>query len=526
MSERPDFPPAHRSVRGSLLSLRKFALMASVVAGLGAAGYAMSPSFDNANILSTRAVAQVSKDVRKVEQPTGFADIVERVKPSVISVRVRLAEKSSSGDFKNNEDSPFPPGSPMERFFRRFGGPDGLPPGMQGPRGGRGGPSMTGQGSGFFISADGFAVTNNHVVDGADKVEVTTDDGKTYTAKVIGADPRTDLALIKVDGRTDFPFATLSEGQPRIGDWVLAVGNPFGLGGTVTAGIVSARGRDIGSGPYDDFIQIDAPVNKGNSGGPTFNTGGEVMGVNTAIYSPSGGSVGIAFAIPASTVKTVVKQLQEKGTVSRGWIGVQIQPVTPEIADSLGLKKAGGALVAEPQTNSPAEKAGIGSGDVITSVNDRPVRDARELARTIGSMAPGEQVKLNVLQKGQDKTVTVTLGELPNAKEAKATDRGDRSSPRGNEIPRLGLSLAPANTVAGAGKEGVVVTGVDPRSPAAERGFKEGDVILEVGGKTVADAGEVRSALETARNDKKNSVLIRVRSGDTSRFVAIPLERG
>lgn len=524
MSDRPEVPPAHRPVRGSLLSLRKFALMASVVAGLGAAGYAMSPSFDNAGILSTRAIAQVSKDVRKADQPTGFADIVERVKPSVISVRVRLAEKSSSGDFRN-EDSPFQPGSPMERFFRRFGGPDGLPPGMQGPRGGRG-PAMTGQGSGFFISADGFAVTNNHVVDGADKVEVTTDDGKTYTAKVIGADPRTDLALIKVDGRSDFPFATLSEGAPRIGDWVLAVGNPFGLGGTVTAGIVSARGRDIGNGPYDDFIQIDAPVNKGNSGGPTFNTGGEVMGVNTAIYSPSGGSVGIAFAIPASTVKTVVKQLQEKGTVSRGWIGVQIQPVTPEIADSLGLKRAGGALVAEPQANSPAEKAGIASGDVITSVNDRPVRDARELARTIGSMAPGDQVKLNVLQKGQDKTVTVTLGELPNAKEAKAFDRGERSSPRGNEIPRLGLSLAPANTVAGAGKEGVVVTGVDPRSPAAERGFKEGDVILEVGGKTVADAGEVRSALETARNEKKNSVLIRVRSGDTSRFVAVPLERG
>ena len=200
----------------------------------------------------------------------------------------------------------------MERFFRRFGGPDGMPPGLQ-RRSARRPRPVTGQGSGFFISADGYAVTNNHVVDGADKVEVTTDDGKTYTAKVIGTDPRTDLALIKVEGRTDFPFAKLSDSKPRIGDWVLAVGNPFGLGGTVTAGIVSARGRDIGTGPYDDFIQIDAPVNKGNSGGPTFNIDGDVIGVNTAIYSPSGGSVGIAFAIPADTVKTRGRPAQGQG---------------------------------------------------------------------------------------------------------------------------------------------------------------------------------------------------------------------
>src|SRR5207344_2937098 len=259
-------------------------------------------------------------------------------------------------DSADKDDSPFQPGSPMERFFRRFGGPDGMPPGLKGgPRGGRG--PVTGQGSGFFISADGYAVTNNHVVDGADKVEVTTDDGKVYTAKVIGTDPRTDIALIKVAGRDDFPFAKLSDSKPRIGDWVLAVGNPFGLGGTVTAGIVSASGRDIGNGPYDDFIQIDAPVNKGNSGGPAFDTNGEVMGVTTAIYSPSG--VGIAFSIPASTVKSVIAQLKDKGTVSRGWIGVQIQPVTADIADSLGMKKAEGALVAEPQANGPAAKAGI-----------------------------------------------------------------------------------------------------------------------------------------------------------------------
>jgi serine protease Do len=533
MTERPtdlSSLPSYRAPRRSLFSARKFALMASVVAGLGIAVYGFGPSHGPVDIFTSTAHAQVNNEVRKVEKPVGFADIVERVKPSVISVKVNIAEKVASKDDGANkdDDSPFQPGSPMERFFRRFGGPDGLPPNMRGgPRGGRG--AVTGQGSGFFISADGYAVTNNHVVDGADKVEVTTDDGKTYSAKVIGTDARTDVALIKVEGGSNFPFAKLSDGKPRIGDWVLAVGNPFGLGGTVTAGIVSASGRDIGNGPYDDFIQIDAPVNKGNSGGPAFNTEGEVMGVNTAIYSPSGGSVGIAFSIPASTVKTVIAQLKDKGSVSRGWIGVQIQPVTTDIADSLGLKKAEGALVAEPQSSGPAAKAGIESGDVITAVNGETVKDARELARTIGGLAPGVAVKLNVFHKGQDKVVNLTLGQLPNTMEAKA-DTGDNSdkgsATRGTDVPKLGLTLAPANSVAGAGKDGVVVTEVDPKSAAADRGFKEGDVILEVAGKSVANVGDVRNAIDAARTDNKNSVLMRVKSGGSSRFVAVPLAKG
>jgi serine protease Do len=529
MSERPtdlSSLPSYRRKPRSLLSARKFALMASVVAGLGVAAYGFGPNHQ-VDIFTSPAHAQVNNEVQnKVAQPVGFADIVERVKPSVISVKVNIQEKAAKND-DNNDDSPFQPGSPMERFFRRFGGPDGLPPGLRGgPKGGRG--HVTGQGSGFFISADGFAVTNNHVVDGADKVEVTTDDGKTHTAKVIGTDARTDLALIKVEGGSNFQFAKLSDGKPRIGDWVLAVGNPFGLGGTVTAGIVSAMGRDIGNGPYDDFIQIDAPVNKGNSGGPAFNTAGEVVGVNTAIYSPSGGSVGIAFSIPAATVKSVVNQLKDKGSVSRGWIGVQIQPVTPEIADSLGLKKAEGALVAEPQANGPAAKAGIESGDVITAVNGEAVKDARELARTIGGIPPGSAVKLNVLHKGSDKVINLTLGTLPNTIEAKAdnddNDKGKTS--RGTDVPKLGMTVAPANSVAGAGKEGVVVTEVDPKSAAAERGFKEGDVILEVAGKTVASPGDVRDAINAAKDDNKNVVLMRVKSGGQSRFVAVPLAKG
>jgi len=287
MTDRPDPSSFPSYPRRSLLSARRFALMASVVAGLGVGAYGLAPAPGSLGLLGTSAHAQVNNEVSKVAQPIGFADIVERVKPSVISVKVNISEKLAKNDNNDNDDaSPFQPGSPMERFFRRFGGQDGLPPGMRGMPRGRG--FVTGQGSGFFISADGYAVTNNHVVDGADKVEVTTDDGKTHSAKVIGTDARTDLALIKVEGGANFPFAKLSEGKPRIGDWVLAVGNPFGLGGTVTAGIVSANGRDIGNGPYDDFIQIDAPVNKGNSGGPAFNPEGEVLGGKTANYEPSG----------------------------------------------------------------------------------------------------------------------------------------------------------------------------------------------------------------------------------------------
>jgi serine protease Do len=524
MTARPDHTPPSpfKPARRFRVTARKLALMASVGAGLGLAAYGFSPSTNKADLFTSPAYAQVNHDVSKVAQPIGFADIVERVKPSVISVKVRLKDKVAAGD--DDAESPFRPGSPMERFFRRFGGPDGLPPGLRG-RHGHG--VVTGQGSGFFISSDGYAVTNNHVVDGADKVEVTTDDGKTYTAKVIGTDPRTDVALIKVEGGSNFPFAKLSDDKARIGDWVLAVGNPFGLGGTVTAGIVSASGRDIGNGPYDDFIQIDAPVNKGNSGGPAFNMKGDVIGVNTAIYSPSGGSVGIAFSIPANTVKNVVAQLKDKGSVSRGWIGVQIQPVTADIADSLGLKKAEGALVAEPQADSPAAKAGIRSGDVITAVNGATVKDARELARTIGGLAPGTSIKLNVLHNGTDKVVNLTLGTLPNTVEAKADlNDEDRGSLHGSDIPRLGMTVAPAASVAGAGTAGVVVVDVDPKSAAADRGFKEGDVILEVGGKSVSSSTDVRDAIKAARSDNKNSVLMRVRSGDTARFVAIPIAKG
>ncbi len=499
-----------------VLSVRRFGLLATTIAGLGAAAFFVAPSVTpNGALFAGPAYAQnLSQEAQKLGQrPMGFADIVAKVKPAVISVRVKI-DKPIGPAMSEEDGGQFPPGSPMERFFHRFGGPNG-----GSGEGGNGGHHMvTGQGSGFFITADGYAVTNNHVVQDAENVQVTTDDGKTYSAKVIGTDPRTDLALIKVEGK-DFPFVKLSDAAPRIGDWVLAVGNPFGLGGTVTAGIVSARGRDIGAGPYDDFIQIDAPVNKGNSGGPSFDVDGNVIGVNTAIFSPSGGSVGIAFDIPAETVKSVVAQLRDKGKVTRGWIGVQIQPVTAEIADSMGLKKASGALVSEPQPNSPAAKAGIASGDVITSVDGNPVNDARDLARRIGMMAPDASVKLTVLHDGQEKTVTMTLGTMPNEKAAANQDT-QHATPD-NDMPKLGLTLAPSNKSAEG--NGVVVTAVDPNGVAADHGFQVGDLILDVGGKSVANPGDVRKQLADARKEGRRALLFRVKSGEGTRFVALPL---
>ena len=499
-----------------VLSVRRIGLLATTIAGLGAAAFFVAPSLtpDSAFFAAPAHAQNFSQEAQKLGQrPVGFADIVAKVKPAVISVRVKIDKPA--GVSLNEDDAPFPPGSPMERFFHRFGMPNG------GEGNGNGGHHMvTGQGSGFFITADGYAVTNNHVVQDAENVQVTTDDGKTYSAKVIGTDSRTDLALIKVDGK-DFPFVKLSDNAPRIGDWVLAVGNPFGLGGTVTAGIVSARGRDIGAGPYDDFIQIDAPVNKGNSGGPSFDVEGNVIGVNTAIFSPSGGSVGIAFDIPADTVKNVVAQLRDKGSVTRGWIGVQIQPVTSEIAEGMGLKKAAGALVSEPQPNSPAAKAGIESGDVITSVDGNAVSDARDLARRIGTMAPGTSVKLGVLHQGQEKTVTVTLGTLPNEKAA-ANQEKSGATPD-NDMPKLGLTLAPSNKMSGAEGSGVVVTAVDPSGVAADHGFQVGDVILDVGGKSVSNPSDVRKQLADARKEGKRALMFRVKSGEGTRFVAMPL---
>jgi serine protease Do len=384
---------------GLRLSRQRIVLLATV-AGLGALilGKFGLVSKSGNSLLSAAYV-------RTSQGPASFADIVDKVKPTVISIKVEINPGGNADRF--NKDNP-PRGTPFDDFFRRRFGeggqrfirPDGNDSPREQPR-----PYLSRQGSGFFISADGYAVTNNHVVDKAERVEVTTDDGRTYTARVVGSDSRVDLALVKVDGHNDFPFAHFAGGSPRVGDWVLAVGNPFGLGNSVTAGIVSARGRNIGAGPYDDFIQIDAAVNQGNSGGPSFDMSGNVVGINTAIYSPSGGNVGIAFAIPAHTVDRVVAQLSGGGSVTRGWIGVQIQPLTTEIADRFGVRNAGGALVADVQQGSPAQRAGIKAGDIIVSVNGESLDDARSLALRIGSLAPGTSARLTVIRNGKEEVL-------------------------------------------------------------------------------------------------------------------------
>jgi serine protease Do len=509
----PNFTP------GKILKPRRLALLATA-AGLSLAVLAAGPGgylpLDLPGWTNAAHAAEVGPGT------AGFADLVAKVKPAVISVRVKIdGDANAAVVQRDNErmdsDQGSPSaGTPFEQFFGRqfrFNG-------QQMPQH----QIITGEGSGFFISADGYAVTNNHVVDHAKSVQVTTDDGTIYTAKVVGTDPKTDLALIKVDGKNDFPFVTFADQAPRIGDWVVAVGNPFGLGGTVTAGIVSARGRDIGAGPYDDYVQIDAPINKGNSGGPAFDTNGNVIGVNTAIFSPSGGSVGIGFDIPASTAKLVVAELKDKGFVTRGWLGVQVQPVTADIADSLGMKQATGAMVDNPQDGSPAAKAGIEAGDVITAVNGTPVKDARDLARTISLMAPGASVKLDVLHKGETRQVAVTLAEMPNEHQANA-GKSDQSEETAG-TPHLGINVAPAREVEGAGEKGAVVTAVDPDGPAARHGVKIGDVILNVGGNAVSNASDVRSALVAAKASGKKSVLMQLKTADATRYVAVPFAKG
>ena len=512
--DQPRVPQPYRPTRSRLTRT----LVAGVSAAALLAGVGLT-QFANAVPSVTTEQAQPQKYALP-----DFTALVERVKPAVVSVQVdvdpasRMVQNDDDQPGQNpfQRENPFK-GTPFEHFFDQF---NNGRKGFGSPDGGRGqAERLKGLGSGFFISADGYAVTNNHVIDGASKVEVVTDAGKTYRAKVVGADPKTDLALIKVEGKGDFPFVKMAPTMPKIGEWVLAVGNPYGLGGTVTAGIVSAENRDIGSGPYDDYIQIDAAVNRGNSGGPTFNLNGEVIGVNTAIYSPSGGSVGIAFDIPTTTVQAVIPVLKEKGRLERAWLGVQIQPVTADIAGSLGLDEAKGALIATPQADSPAEKAGLKTGDVIMKVDGKPINNARDLARIIGNMAPNTKAELTVLRDGKEQTTRVTLGAMKDDVKqqlAKADQPADK-------LGKLGLSVAPAASVAGAGKSGLVVTEVDPAGAAADAGIQAGDVILRIGEREVSSAKALRQALSEATSRGRSKALALVRSsGGEQRYVALP----
>jgi serine protease Do len=480
------------------------AAVAALIASGAIGGMVMSAS------APASAAAVVTSDLQSLSLPS-FATVVERVKPAVVSVKVNIENAAANSDELSGQMDNLPP--QIQQFFKRFGDQNGMAPRQMEPQ------RAIGLGSGFFISADGYVVTNNHVVANAKTVTVTTNDGKALDAKVIGTDPKTDLALLKVTEKGDYPFVSFAKEPPRVGDWVVAVGNPYGLGGTVTAGIISAEGRDIGEGPYDSFLQIDAPINKGNSGGPTFNLKGEVVGVNTAIFSPSGGSVGIGFAIPASTVDSVVGSLEHGGVVNRGYLGVRIQPVSQEIADGLGLKAVGGALVDQAEPGTPAAEAGLKSGDVITKLNGESIKDAADLTRHVASLKPGDKVELSYLRDGAEKTANLTLASQKNEQTAKA------DASQSNAAPLLGVELAPANQVAGAGDQGVVIVNVDPHGMAADKGLSSGDVILDVSGKTVSQPDEVTADIAAARHDGRKAVLMRIKTADGSHFVAFELPK-
>ncbi len=477
----------------------------------------------------TAGTAPVFAEAVRVEAPQvpSFADVVSNVTPAVVSVRVKAkveqtSDRGQSFGFPEEGFGNLPPDHPMRRFFREFRGFGDRDSHPRAERRGPAKPRPVAQGSGFFISEDGYLVTNNHVVDNGTEFTIVTNDGKELDAKLVGKDERTDLAVLKVDSDTKFTYVDFADdSNVRVGDWVVAVGNPFGLGGTVTAGIVSARGRDIGAGPYDDFIQIDAAVNRGNSGGPAFNLSGQVVGINTAIFSPSGGNVGIAFAIPASTAKQVVEGLIKDGSVSRGWLGVEIQPVTKEIAESLGLQSDKGAIVANAQDDSPAKKAGIVSGDVITQVNGKDVSSSRDLARVIAGYAPGTTVDMNVWRNGKAETVKVELGALPGADKQASADNSAPSASSSDTLADLGLTV----TTADDGK-GLVVTDVDPDSDAADRGIRTGDVITAVNSEDVASVKDVTDAMDKAAKAGRKSVLVQISRDSANRFVALPINQG
>lgn len=499
---------ASRSKRGRLVLATTVTAMALAgVVGLG--------------LPQQKAVAQLKPD--SVQTPFGraplsFADIIERVKPSVVSVSVtgaapKVASKGGKGFNPRDLLPDLPDDHPLNDLFKN------LPKDFKGMPNQR--PSQS-QGSGFVISEDGYVVTNNHVIDGAAKIQVSFDKDRKYEAELVGTDQRTDVALLKIKSSEKFKTVKFATAQPRVGDWVLAVGNPFGLGGTVTAGIVSAQGRDIGSGPYD-YMQIDAAVNRGNSGGPSFNLDGDVVGVNTAIYSPSGGNVGIAFAIPAKTVQDVVAQLKAGGSVSRGWLGVKIQNIDEDTAASLGLNEPRGALVTDVTTPGPAAEAGLKNGDAILTVNGNKVADSRDLARQIAGYAPSTKVDVMVLRGQKEQTIPVKLGKFPGAQELAKADPAPSKAEESKQtsLGELGLTLSGASN-----KDGVAVSDVESGSDAASKGIRSGDVILEVGGNSVKTPDDVANGVKEATKLGRKAVLMRVRSGDETRFVAVQLKKG
>ena len=455
--------------------------------------------------------------------PNSFADLAERLLPAVVNISTTQNVKRAEGP--EGPQFQFPEGSPFRDFFDRFN----RHPGEQQTR------RITSLGSGFIIDSAGYVVTNNHVIEGADEVTVILHDGDKFDAEIVGKDKKTDLALLKIDpGKMKLSAVAFgASDKARVGDWVIAIGNPLGLGGTVTAGIISARGRDIRSGPYDDYIQTDAPINRGNSGGPLFDMNGAVIGVNTAILSPSGGSIGIGFSVPSNLAKNVIGQLREYGTTRRGWLGVQIQTVSPEIAESLGLKEPHGALVAGVLKNSPAEAAGLKQGDVIVGFDNREVPESRKLPRMVAETKVGKDVDVRVWRGGKEVSLTVRLGELEKVDQASLTTRGsrkDQGDDASREVDALGLALSPITPELTAKfkikdeMKGVVITGVAKGSDADERRLRPGDIIVEVSQEPVSSPADVARQVDKAREKGRKVVLLLVDKDGDMRFIPIKIK--
>lgn len=488
-----------------------------VVGGLGAFAMtqpAQHPQHPPSKPSAPLAVAPHPATPRLIENgaPFSFADLVERVSPAVVTITVEEQVKAPVGFDPDQIPEPF------RDFFGQFG------QGRQfsAPK------KAIAMGSGFVIDKSGFIVTNNHVVENGKKITVKFPDGREFTAKLIGTDAATDVALLKV--KSDKPLPTVEFGddrQVRVGDWVVAVGNPFGLSNTVTAGIVSSIGRDVGNGPYTDFIQIDAPINRGNSGGPTFDIRGKVIGMNTMIFSPSGGSVGIGFAIPASTIHDVVAQLKAHGRVARGYLGVEIQNVTPEIAASLGNKTMKGAIVASVTPNSPASQAGFVAGDIVVAVNGKAVEDNRDLTRRVAALPAGANASFTVVRSGDTKTLTAKIGARKGEQVASNDNPKHNAAPSTAEAMGLGLAALTPETRRAFGLSdklnGVVVTKVDPNSDAADKGLEPGDVLISIANHQVRSPQDVKASIAAAHAAHRDTVLVLVTGQAGQRFVAIKL---
>jgi serine protease Do len=464
--------------------------------------------------------------------PESFADLVVKVKPAVVNIST--TQKAEGGAREAIPQMPdLPEDSPLRDFFEKF---------FQNRPGAPGQPSrperkVNALGSGFIVDPAGYVVTNNHVIAKATDIKVKLNDGSEHSAKLIGRDEKTDLALLKIDnGSKNLPYVSWGDSdKAREGDWILAVGNPFGLGGTVTAGIISARGRDLSSGPYDDYMQIDAPINRGNSGGPSFNMDGQVIGVNTAIFSPTGGSVGIGFAVPSNMAKNVIEELKNQGRVERGWLGVQIQAVTPEVASALGLKEARGALVAGLTDNSPAGKAGVKQGDVILAFNGAKIGELRDLTRAVAVTRKDSKAQVEVWRQGKPQTIAVTIAAMPGGEQqvsaAPESAKPEPAKSAETGLDQLGLKLAPASAETrsrfGLKDEvkGAVVVGVDANAPAAERGIQVGDVIVGIGQERVSSVPDVVSKVKRAAEQNQKAVLLLIDRKGNERFVPVPLSK-